>query len=69
MKIVYDITERVSKGEKYWHVDSWQHTAEVKTGAEFNFQNLFNGNKQLGELDLEQNTHLNCIISLIIYIY
>lgn len=36
-------------GVKYWHVQNWKHTAEVLTGAHYQFENLFNGNKQLGE--------------------
>lgn len=47
VKIVYDIEDRVVNGEKYWSVASWKHTADVKTGVQFSFQNLFNGNKQL----------------------
>lgn len=36
-------------GKKHWHIDNWHFTHQVKTGAVFNFDNLFNGNKVLGE--------------------
>lgn len=49
VKIAFDVNDVVVDGEKYWQVNSFQHSSEVQTGAEFNFQNLFNGNKQLGE--------------------
>lgn len=37
-------------GKDHWHIKSWKHNYQTKTGAKFDFQNLFNGNKVLGKL-------------------
>ncbi|KAG6440856.1 hypothetical protein O3G_MSEX001522 [Manduca sexta] len=49
VKIALDIGEKLVNGQKYWSVIRWKHSADVKTGVEFHFQNLFNGNKQLSD--------------------
>lgn len=36
-------------GKEHWHIKDWHYTSQVKTNAKFNFDNLFNGNKVLGE--------------------
>ncbi|XP_052755612.1 protein takeout-like [Galleria mellonella] len=36
-------------GKLHWHVNKWKHTYQVKTGAHFQFDNLFNGNEVLAE--------------------
>ncbi|XP_072932960.1 protein takeout-like [Epargyreus clarus] len=49
VKVVLDIGERTVDGEQYWTVSNWRHSYEVLTNAEFQFQNLFNGQKQLAD--------------------
>lgn len=49
VKIVYDLSEVKRGNDKYWTISNWKHSSEVHTGAEFQFQNLFNGNKQLSD--------------------
>ncbi|GBP69861.1 Protein takeout [Eumeta japonica] len=34
---------------EHWRLASWRHSARVLTGADFHFQNLFRGNKQLSD--------------------
>ncbi|KAH9633811.1 hypothetical protein HF086_005445 [Spodoptera exigua] len=41
------VTVDGADGKKHWHIDNWHFTHQVKTGAVFNFDNLFNGNKIL----------------------
>ncbi|XP_028040396.1 protein takeout-like [Bombyx mandarina] len=41
------VTVTGADGKPHWHIESWKHTYEVKTGAHFQFENLFNGNKVL----------------------
>lgn len=36
-------------GKPHWHMNNWRHTYQVKTGSDFKFTNLFNGNQLLGE--------------------
>ncbi|XP_050348729.1 protein takeout-like [Nymphalis io] len=49
VKVVLDIEERESAGERYWMVNGFKHTADVLGRVQFNFQNLFNGNRQLSD--------------------
>ncbi|CAG9787545.1 unnamed protein product [Diatraea saccharalis] len=48
-KVMIEFGERRVGRDSYWTVDSWKHTFNVETGADFRFQNLFNGNKQLSD--------------------
>ncbi|KAG6440854.1 hypothetical protein O3G_MSEX001499 [Manduca sexta] len=43
------VTVTGADGQPHWHIKAWKHTYETKTGAKFNFDNLFNGNKVLGK--------------------
>ncbi|XP_013147015.1 PREDICTED: uncharacterized protein LOC106109912 [Papilio polytes] len=47
VKIDFRVGEHYQRGQRYWTVENWQHSAEVLTSAEFRFQNLFGGNTQL----------------------
>ncbi|XP_046978162.1 circadian clock-controlled protein daywake-like [Vanessa cardui] len=49
VKVVLDIEEVESDGELYWKVKGFKQTADVVGRAQFNFQNLFNGNRQLSD--------------------
>ncbi|CAG9135374.1 unnamed protein product [Plutella xylostella] len=49
VKILLNMDTVDSRGAKHWKITDWKHSSDVKTGAEFQFQNLFNGNKQLSD--------------------
>ncbi|XP_075975344.1 protein takeout-like [Anticarsia gemmatalis] len=49
VKIAFQVGEKEVDGEKYWTVKSWKHTSEVEKGVHFQFNHLFNGNKQLSD--------------------
>ncbi|KAI5633349.1 hypothetical protein NE865_13958 [Phthorimaea operculella] len=49
VRVTYDLISRTADSKKYWSLINWSLTSELKTGAEFQFQNLFNGNKQLSD--------------------
>ncbi|KAJ0183537.1 hypothetical protein K1T71_001513 [Dendrolimus kikuchii] len=36
-------------GKDHWHITNWKDQYQVKTGAHFSFDNLFNGNKVLAD--------------------
>ncbi|XP_053604553.1 protein takeout-like [Plodia interpunctella] len=38
-----------SDGKPHWHIASWSHRYTTKTGAQFHFDNLFNGNRVLAD--------------------
>ncbi|KOB62437.1 Juvenile hormone binding protein, partial [Operophtera brumata] len=45
--LMFHVKEKEVSGEKYWDVYEWKHSADVKTGVQYHFENLFNGNKAL----------------------
>lgn len=47
MNVKYDMGEKIVNGDLHWTLPKWTHTTNLQGGAEFQFQNLFNGNKQL----------------------
>ncbi|XP_026319154.1 protein takeout-like [Hyposmocoma kahamanoa] len=47
--VKYDVGEKIMDGDVYWTLPKWTHSTELQGGAEFQFQNLFNGNKQLSD--------------------
>nr|ACF39402.1 takeout-like protein 2 [Epiphyas postvittana] len=49
VKIQYETAEEERGGEKYWRVINWKHTTDVQTNVQYQFQNLFNGNKQAAD--------------------
>nr|BAH97099.1 juvenile hormone binding protein [Bombyx mori] len=49
MKIILDVEERIVEGDRYWHVSDWKHSAEDVSKVEYQFQNLFNGNRDLAK--------------------
>ncbi|XP_049872598.1 protein takeout-like [Pectinophora gossypiella] len=49
VKVQYELKEKTAKGDKYWSLSTWKYTSDLQGGAEFQFQNLFNGNKQLSD--------------------
>ncbi|XP_064072276.1 protein takeout-like [Vanessa tameamea] len=49
VKVVLDIEELTSDGERYWKVNGFKQTADVVGRAQFNFQNMFNGNRHLSD--------------------
>ncbi|XP_050348730.1 circadian clock-controlled protein daywake-like [Nymphalis io] len=50
LKAIIDISTVNGKDAKpHWHISKWSYTFEVLTGATFNFENLFNGNKVLAQ--------------------
>lgn len=51
VKMDFRVGEHYQRGQRYWTVENWQHSAEVLTSAEFRFQNLFGGNTQLCKSD------------------
>ncbi|CAH2084389.1 unnamed protein product [Euphydryas editha] len=53
VKVVLDIDERESGGERYWIVNGFNHSVNVLGGVQFQFQNLFNGNRQMSDPILE----------------
>ncbi|XP_026754230.1 circadian clock-controlled protein daywake-like [Galleria mellonella] len=61
--IVIKVTSEMSMvpgedGKLHWHVNKWKHAYQVKTGAHFQFDNLFNGNKVLAEpVEMFMNTN------------
>lgn len=57
MKVVLDIGEREVGGERYWTVSGFRHSAEVLGGVQFQFQNLFNGNRQMGQYYLQTESY------------
>lgn len=40
-------------GKPHWHITKWRHSYQVRTGTQFRFDNLFNGNKALGDPVME----------------
>ncbi|KAJ2951300.1 hypothetical protein O0L34_g5703 [Tuta absoluta] len=49
VKVTYDLNGRTADSNKYWSLTNWSLASELKGGAKFQFQNLFNGNKQLSD--------------------
>lgn len=48
-KVTFEFGERGVGADAHWTVASWKHSFSVESGADFKFQNLFKGNKQLSE--------------------
>ncbi|CAG5054610.1 unnamed protein product [Parnassius apollo] len=49
VKIDLKFTEREANGQRYWLLDSYRHAADVRTRVQFQFQNLFGGNRLLSD--------------------
>ncbi|XP_026748696.1 circadian clock-controlled protein daywake-like [Galleria mellonella] len=50
IKTTIDLTTvQGDDGKPHWHINKWKHAYDVKTNAKFQFDNLFNGNKILGD--------------------
>ncbi|KAM3955890.1 juvenile hormone binding protein an-0128 [Aphomia sociella] len=50
IKVTCEVTTvQGADGKPHWHVNKWKHAYQVKTGAHFKFDNLFNGNKVLAQ--------------------
>ncbi|XP_028177870.1 protein takeout-like isoform X2 [Ostrinia furnacalis] len=48
IKTYSDITTvEGADGKPHWHITDWRNSYQVKTGTQFQFDNLFNGNKVL----------------------
>lgn len=47
-----DLAEKDGKdGKKHWDIKTWTHSFELKDKAELVFENLFDGNEILGNLN------------------
>ncbi|CAH2252418.1 circadian clock-controlled protein daywake-like [Pararge aegeria] len=54
IKAIMDLATVTGKdGLPHWHIAKWRHSYKVLTGAKFDFQKLFNGNKALSEPVIE----------------
>ncbi|XP_013197926.2 circadian clock-controlled protein daywake [Amyelois transitella] len=42
-------TVQGSDGKPHWHIQNWSYKYDTKTGARFQFDNLFNGNRILAD--------------------
>ncbi|XP_060801575.1 circadian clock-controlled protein daywake-like [Amyelois transitella] len=49
VKFSFEMGHRESGGEKYWTFETWRYTSRVDNNVNFQFQNLFNGNKELSD--------------------
>ncbi|CAH2252414.1 jg2019 [Pararge aegeria aegeria] len=47
--VTMQVGERVAGGERYWTVRSWQHNADATQRVLYQFQNLFQGNKDMSD--------------------
>ncbi|XP_034829478.1 protein takeout-like [Maniola hyperantus] len=47
--VVMKFGERSSGGERYWTMDSWKHRSDATEPVHYQFQNLFDGNKELSK--------------------
>ncbi|XP_059057506.1 protein takeout-like [Achroia grisella] len=45
----FEMGERQSAGEMYWVFQDWSYTQQVIGNVHFQFQNLFNGNRELSD--------------------
>ncbi|VVD01867.1 unnamed protein product [Leptidea sinapis] len=49
IKVDVNVSETQKGTHKYWHIESWNHSFEPKGKSSIKFENLFNGNKALGQ--------------------
>ncbi|XP_045769912.1 protein takeout-like [Maniola jurtina] len=47
--VVMQVGERSYNGERYWTVDSWKHHSDATKPVHYQFQNLFDGNKEMSK--------------------
>lgn len=54
IKTTIDLATVTAKdGKPHWHITKWNRSFKVLTGTTFEFENLFNGNKILGNVLLK----------------
>ncbi|XP_050674657.1 juvenile hormone-binding protein-like [Leptidea sinapis] len=49
IKVEANLSEIEKGGTKYWNIKSWDHSFELKDKSMIQFENLFNGNKDLAK--------------------
>ncbi|XP_053604620.1 protein takeout-like [Plodia interpunctella] len=49
VKFSFEMGRREAGGDTYWTFEKWEYSDRVDTNVNFQFQNLFNGNKDLSD--------------------